>query len=88
MCSFFERVSAAAAAATSDSCKGEPELSVSERAVKEAEVLVKLGSAGLGDEAGEEETGEGEGDSLEVEELLTLAVDVPMLCTTIMFNEA
>lgn len=51
-------------------------------------MLVKLGSAGLGDEAGEEETGEGEGDSLEVEELLTLAVDVPMLCTTIMFNEA
>ena len=93
MCSFFERVSAAAAA-TSDSCKGEQAI-VSEREANEVDMLVpsSAGSSmlGLGEVAGEEDAGETgvAGDSTGVGEelpLLPALVDVPMLCTTIIIN--
>lgn len=63
-----------------------PIASVSE--LIEAEMLAKVGSAGLGEEAGDEETGEGVGEPgslAAVEEPLTL-VDVPVLCTTIILS--
>ena len=90
MCSFFDRGSpTAATAATSDSCKGIGDSApiASARELKEAvEVLVRLtGSAGLGEDAGEEETGEGVGEpaslAVEEEKLLLTLVEVPMLCT-------
>lgn len=101
ICSFFERVSAAAAA-TSDSCNGEP-VRESERDVSaDGEALAPSSSEGsstllgLGEVAGEEEAGEigVAGDStLTLEEqaaellpLLPALVDVPMLCTTIIIN--
>ena len=59
----------------------------SERELNEA--VEVLGSAGLGDDAGEEETGDGMGESISlgVDELLTLLVDVQMLCTTIILRQ-
>lgn len=85
MCSFFERGSPiVAAAATSDSCRGigDSMLTASVRELSEVAGVF----ARIGEEAGEDETGEGVGDSasLAVEEVLLLLltlVEVAMLCT-------
>lgn len=64
MCSFFERVSAAAAA-TSDSCNGEPVIESEREVSAEGEALAPSSSEGssttllgLGEVAGEEDAGE------------------------------
>jgi hypothetical protein len=65
MCSFFERVSAAAAAATRDSCNGEPVIESEREVSAGGDALAPSSSEGssttllgLGEVAGEEDAGE------------------------------